>query len=124
MAECPVVGISTTVTLTNTILVSHTVGITVTDGNTVTLDGVLWYSNTTDYGGEGTITVSQSYTGNPAFAADGYHLTFFSEAIDKGVDAGVTTDIDGLQRPRGFAPDLGADEFNCLYLPAIFKNSN
>ena len=42
---------------------------------------------------------------------DGYHLTAASAAIDQGVDAGVTTDIDGQVRPMGLAPDLGADEF-------------
>jgi hypothetical protein len=70
-----------TVAMTNTILVSHTVGITVTAGNTATLNGVLWYSNTINYGGEGTITVTNAYTGDPAFGVDGYHLTIVSEAI-------------------------------------------
>jgi len=46
------------VALTNTILVSHTVGVAVTAGNTATFDSVLWYSNTINYGGEGTITVT------------------------------------------------------------------
>ena len=119
-----VTGSAATVAMTNTIVATHTVGITVTDGNTATLEGVLWYSNTADYGGEGTITVTKAYTGDPAFAADGYHLTLLSEAIDKGVDAGVTTDIDGFRRPCGRAPDLGADEINCLYLPAISKYRN
>jgi uncharacterized repeat protein (TIGR01451 family) len=34
-----------------------------------------------------------------------------SAAIDKGVDAGVTVDIDGETRPFGLGYDLGADEF-------------
>jgi hypothetical protein len=118
-----ITGTTSTVVLTNTILVSHTVGITVTADNTSILNGVLWYSNTINYGGEGYISVTNEYTGDPAFAADGYHLTLSSEAIDRGVDAGVTTDIDGYQRPCGLAPDLGADEINCLYLPVILKNS-
>jgi hypothetical protein len=112
-----------TVALTNTILVSHTVGITVTADNTATLNGVLWCGNATDTGGAGAVIVTNEYSGDPAFATDGYHLTFSSEAIDKGVDAGVTKDIDGYPRPCGFAPDLGADEINCLYLPMILKNS-
>ncbi len=72
----------------------------------------------------GTITVTNEYTGTPAFAADGYHLTSASAAIDKGVDAGVTTDIDGDLRDS--TPDLGADEFvyHNIYLPVILKNSN
>jgi parallel beta-helix repeat protein len=110
------------VALTNTILVSQTVGVTVTAGNTVTLDGVLWYSNTTNHGGSGTITAANEYTGDPAFAADGYHLTAASAAIDKGVDAGVDEDIDGDARPQSDGYDLGADEFVCrLFLPLVLK---
>jgi hypothetical protein len=55
--------------------------------------------------------VTHAYTGTPAFAPDGYHLTALSGAIDHGVDAGVTSDIDGEARPQGLAPDLGADEY-------------
>jgi parallel beta-helix repeat protein len=117
-----ITGTDRTVALTNTILVSHTVGITVTASNTAILNGVLWYSNTINYGGLGTITVTNEYTGNPAFAADGYHLTSVSAAIDKGVNAGVTTDID--DNPRDSSPDLGADEFAYpIYLPVILKSS-
>jgi parallel beta-helix repeat protein len=98
-----------TVTLTNTILVRQTGGITVTSGNTAILNGVLWYNNGTNTSGSGTITVTQAYAGNPAFAADGYHLTVGSMAIDRGIKAGITFDIDG--EPRDAAPDLGADEY-------------
>jgi hypothetical protein len=107
--------------MTNTILVSHTVGITVTAGNTVTLNGVLWYSKTINYGGEGTITVTNEYTGTPAFATDGYHLTSASAAIDKGVNAGVDDDIDGQSRPQGGGYDLGADELPIVYLPLVLR---
>jgi hypothetical protein len=78
-----------TVALTNTILVSQTVGITVAAG---TIN--LW--------------------GDPAFvnpSAGDYHLGQGSAAIDAGIDAGVTTDIDGDPRPLGLGFDLGADEF-------------
>ena len=110
------------VALTNTIVVSHRAGITVTANSTISLDGVLWYSNTINYGGEGTITVNNEYTGNPAFAADGYHLTSASAAIDKGVDAGVDDDIDGDCRDA--APDLGADEsVYHVYLPLVLRSS-
>jgi uncharacterized repeat protein (TIGR01451 family) len=98
------------VVLTNTVLVSHTVGITVTEGNTVTLTGILWYENETNTGGPGTLTVTHQITGSPAFAADGYHITSASAALDTGVDAGVSTDIDGEPRPLGGGYDLGADE--------------
>ena len=109
-------GESSAVTLTNTVLVSQTVGITATAGNTAILDGVLWYGNGANTGGAGAIAITHEITGDPAFAPDGYHLTARSAAIDQGVDAGVTTDIDGERRPQGPAPDLGADEFQ-LPLP-------
>jgi parallel beta-helix repeat protein len=129
-----ITGTASAVALTNTILVSHTVGITVSTDNTAILNGVLWYSNTINHDGEGTITVTHEYTGNPAFATDGYHLTAFSEAIDKDVeDAGVKDDIDGEPRPLdgdfdGLAiPDIGADEFykpGLIFLPLILKISD
>jgi hypothetical protein len=50
-------------------------------------------------------------TGDPKLDAT-YHLQMGSAAIDAGVDAGVTTDIDGDPRPVGPAPDIGADEFS------------
>ncbi len=104
------VEFDSTPVLTNTILVNQTVGITVTTGSTATLDGVLWYNNTmANTGGGGFINVTNATTGHPAFAADGYHLTVGSMAIDRGINAGVTTDIDG--EPRDAAPDLGADEY-------------
>jgi hypothetical protein len=99
--------------MTNTILVSQTVGITVTAGNTATLNGVFWYSNTANTGGAGAIAVTNDLTGTPAFAADGYHLTFISKAINAGMAAGVATDMDG--EPRDAAPDIGADEFRTCW---------
>jgi hypothetical protein len=116
---------SSSVALTNTIFADHSVGITVTAGNTATLNGVLWYSNTINYGGEGYISVTNEYTGDPAFAADGYHLTRASAAIDKAVDARVNDDIDSDPRPQGSGYDLGADEFVYrIYLPVILRNSD
>jgi hypothetical protein len=115
-------GSYSTVALTNTIVVSHTVGITVTGGNTVTVNGILWYGApvTVSQAATATVTVQNQRQGNPAFATDGYHLTGASAAIDKGVDAGVTTDVDG--QPRDAFPDLGADEYHKIYLPIILKS--
>jgi predicted outer membrane repeat protein len=118
-----------TVALTNTILMSQAMGITAAADSTATLNGVLWYSNTVNTGGAGTITLMNEYTDDPAFAADGYHLTANSAAIDKGVNAWVTIDIDGDPRPVDgnlddiALADLGADEFlPSIYLPLIFKD--
>lgn len=98
--------------LNNTVLVSHSVGITVTGGNTVTVDGVLWHNTpiTLLQAVGANVTVQNQYQGDPAFAADGYHLTSGSAAIDRGIDADVASDIDGDVRPMGHGYDLGADE--------------
>ncbi|MGD2146651.1 MAG: choice-of-anchor Q domain-containing protein [Anaerolineae bacterium] len=111
--------------MTNTIIFGHSVGILVTEGNTATLHGTLWYDNATDTGGDGTIlTGTVNVYGDPAFASDGYHLTAGSTAIDAGVDAGVTTDIDGHERPYGEGYDVGADEAGAarVFLPLVVRN--
>jgi hypothetical protein len=125
-----------TVVLTDTILVGQTVGITVAAGSTVTLEATLWgsgtWANGADWGGAGTIvTGTHNYWGDPAFVnpdAGDYHIGPGSAAIDSGVDAGVTVDIDGDSRPIGAGYDLGADEFSAasstehfIYLPVVLR---
>ncbi len=110
-----------TLSLTNTIVASHTWGITVTfpASATVSADHTLFWANT------GTaITGTNPVFGDPRFLPDGYHLGPGSAAIDAGVDAGVTTDIDGDPRPIGSGYDIGADEarFLYLYLPLVLRN--
>jgi len=109
-----------TVALINTILVNHMVGVTVTAGNTVTLEATLWgkdtWANVTDWDGAGTVvtgTPAHNTWGDPAFVAPNagdYHIGADSAALDAGVDAGVTTDVDGDPRPIGASHDVGADE--------------
>ena len=117
---------SSTASISNTILVSHTTGIEVAEWNVATLNGVLWYGNGTNISGTGTIAVSNAYTGTPAFDADGYHLLPSSMAIDHGVSAGVTADIDPQPRPYQI-PDLGTDEYwppgelKYFYLPGMLQ---
>jgi hypothetical protein len=112
-----------TVILTNTIVSSHTQGINAQDGSTATLESTLWHANGTDYGNN--VVHTHDYTGDPAFAADGYHLTPDSAAAGKGVDAGIPIDIDGDSRPDpiGTSPDLGADEVGLprIYLPLVVR---
>lgn len=100
---------------TNTILVGHAQGVYAPDYTTATLEATLW-GNGADWGGDGTIiTGTRNYWGDPTFVdPDGgdYHIEFTSAALDRGVDAGVVTDMDGYPRPIGTGFDLGADEWS------------
>lgn len=119
------------VTLVNNILVSHTVGITVVAGNTATLEATLWgdgvWANETAWGGGGYVfTGTINVWGDPGFVnPDGgnYHVGFESAAVDRGVDVGVMTDLDGDRRPIGAQPDIGADEaWRRVLLPLVLRN--
>ena len=104
-----------TAALTNTILSKNAVGVWAETGSTVTLNRTLWDANTTATTGSGTVVNTNPYSGSAAFdPADGYHLTLYSQALGKGQNAGISTDVDGGSRPQpiGSSPDLGADEFN------------
>ena len=122
-----------TVTMTNNIIVSHTVGIYVETSGTATIDSTLWgigaWANGTDWASDGIISTTNNLWGNPDFVdpnAGDYHIGSNSYAIDKGVDAGVTNDIDFHPRPYQ-APDIGADEYwppgalKFIYLPIIIR---
>jgi hypothetical protein len=115
----------TNVSLENTIFVSHSVGISVTGSSTVTVNGILWYNTpiTVSHSPSAVVTVQNQHTGDPNFAPDGYHLTAGSAAIDKGIDAGITSDIDGEPRPARAGYDLGADELwhEAIYLPLVIR---
>jgi hypothetical protein len=92
----------------NSIVASNTVGVAGGYGTSISLQQTLWDGNITD-----TVTLVDEVghlVGAAAFASDGYHLTEPSAAVDAGIDAGLTSDIDGDPRPRGHAPDVGADE--------------
>ena len=107
--------------LTNTLFFSHTLGID-NDGGAVTATMTLWDDVVTPT--LGTIHESGSFTGTAAFAADGYHLTETSDAVEAGLDAGVRRDVDGELRPMGVKPDIGADEYPMplIYLPLVLSN--
>ncbi len=107
------------VALTNTILVSHTVGVYAARGTTATLESTLWWANGVNWDGEGMVYPSGDHTGDPAFVdpdTGDYHIGLASAAIDQGVNAGVTSDMDGHPRPIGEGFDLGADECTGLDL--------
>ena len=105
-------GIGSRAYLTNTILSYQGAAIHVQSQNALTLSGVLWYSNTINYEGDGPVSVSQELYGDPDFISlisGDYSIGFESSAIDEGIVAGVPKDIDGDLRDD-LAPDLGAYE--------------
>ncbi len=120
------------VTLTNTIVASQTVGV-YAEGGDVVLTATLWgggdWDNGADWGGGGNIlTGTLNYWGDPLFvdpAGGDYHISAASPARDRGVDAGVKSDMDGEVRPHPDTgiPDLGADEYHLddlhIYLPLL-----
>ncbi len=89
------------------------------------MQATLWHDNGTDTAGTidtGTVNVYD----DPAFVDPGtwdYHVTSTSAAIDEGVNAGVTVDMDGESRPSGADYDIGADEYVAwqLYLPLVMR---
>jgi predicted outer membrane repeat protein len=111
-----------TFAITDTIVVSHAIAISQTTGS-VREDYNLFFANGLDLAGAIT-SGAHSFTGNPAFvnpAADNYHLSSTSAAIDAGTDAGVTYDYDGDPRPFGAGFDIGFDEAAStkLFLPLV-----
>jgi len=122
-----------TITLTNNIIADHTVGIYVHFDASASLESTLWgngvWANGLDWDGAGSIITTDNLWGNPDFVDpdDGdYHIGPGSDAIDQGVDAGVTNDIDFHLRPYQ-APDIGADEYwppgalKFIYLPLVLR---
>jgi hypothetical protein len=114
---------ASSVLLTNIIIADQVMGITAAVGSAITATGILWFDNQANMTGAGHIQVSHAYTGDPAFALDGYHIGSGSVAINRGVASGVGRDIDGEE--RGIAPDLGADEYPMgegVYLPLVVRD--
>jgi hypothetical protein len=117
-----------TATLTNTLIASAASAYV--GDQEETGDVVIQHSNTLTHD---VTSLHVTEAGTPSFQAvnplsgnprlDGtYHLQAGSAAIDAGVDAGVTDDIDGDARPVGALPDVGADEFiPHIYLPLVLK---
>ena len=110
--------ITSTLSITNAIVVNQAIGIDAIPGSTANVFDVLWYGNGQNT--NGVVTVTEAITAVPHFAADGFHLTVNSPALNQATPSNVTTDVDGELR---FAwPDLGADERQCyLYLPVVNK---
>jgi len=103
--------------LYNTIIANQTTGVYASGDvlNVVRLDGVLWWGNTDNTAGGGTFFIFNDIPpGDPAFvntAGYDYHIGTGSVAVDTGIDAGITDDVDGQTRPHYEGYDLGADEW-------------
>ena len=117
-----------TPTIVNNIVVSNTYGIYAHADASGTLDhNDVWGNTAQDYGSPGALEPGpHDIQADPRLvnpAGDDYHLRFGSPCIDVGVDAGVTTDLDGDPRPLGAGTDIGADERRMyVYLPLVLKN--
>ena len=116
-----------TATLTNTLLVSFTQAFVGSEG--LNGEAIIRHTNTL---ADGVITLHHAQDGSPTFEAinplsgdarldSTYHLRPGSDAIDAGVDAGVTIDIDGESRIDYAPPDIGADEYTTyrVFLPLV-----
>ncbi len=115
-----------TVQLTNTIIATFTTGISQSSG-TVSEDYTLFAGTTANTGGTVVTGTHSISNGNPAFTDptnNDYTLLESSDAIDNGVNAGITVDKDNKSRYTGNGYDLGAYESSILtYLPLIMKNN-
>lgn len=118
-----------TVHMTNTIVASHTVGVEASGvGTLIELEATLWWDTDTwvvaTTGGT-VFPKPPDVNETPGFVNAGcgdYHIGLGSAAINAGIEAGVSRDIDGEPRPVGSAPDLGADEYvQWVYLPLVLR---
>lgn len=103
---------TSTAKFVNTIFAEQPVAIQITAQNSGTLDGTLWHRVDTQISDPalmytGTVTLLD----DPRFEADGYHISKFSPAVNRGVDSRAESDIDEDVVPQDGVPDIGADEF-------------
>ncbi len=114
-----------TAALVNNLVVSHTVGITGALASHVMLTRTLLWGNGSDPISNTAFIIPPIETLFVAPAQQDYHLLLDAFAVDRGVLTGVTEDVDGDPRPRGKAPDIGADEtppgISHLYLPLVLR---
>lgn len=117
--------------LYNNLIADQNIGIFATKEDVTSLaivDGILWFNNSANMAGSGTIFVNHEYTGDPLFVdpvAGDFHIGPGSAAINKGIATEILTDWD--HEPRLNVPDLGADEYwapdtlERIYLPLALR---
>lgn len=108
--------VSGTVNITNSVITSHTYGISQT-GGIVTEDYNLYFGNVFTQSGT-IVSGDHSLDGNPNFvnpASNDYDLDYGSAAINKGINADISIDIDN--ELRDILPDIGAYEFTYSSTP-------
>jgi len=109
--------------LINTIVASHTVGSFL--GLNIAADTTLFFNSVTSCGGG--VLCANNIFGDPKFlnpAVGDYHIGPGSTAMGQGVDAGVTTDVDGDPRPICSGYDIGADQLMPSSPVASFTSSS
>ncbi|MCP4289896.1 MAG: PKD domain-containing protein, partial [Gammaproteobacteria bacterium] len=122
------------ITLTNNIFVGHPIaGVSVQGGgeNQATLRHTLWgtgaWANGEDWIGGDNIHLYDNVWGNPGFIApeaENYHIDYTSAALDAGMDANITADIDSEVRPMGAGFDIGADELGPAIVVSVQASRN
>ncbi|MCL4834835.1 MAG: right-handed parallel beta-helix repeat-containing protein, partial [Caldilineaceae bacterium] len=96
----------------NTIFAAQPIAIQITPQNSGILSGTLWHAvNTLTVGPVELVTGTVNLFDDPRFEADGYHISKFSPAVNRGVESRAEADIDGDVVPQNGVPDIGADEF-------------
>lgn len=115
------VDTGSTLSLVNSILAENGAGVAVNGSGVAWLNNTLWDRNTVRSSGAGTLHDTQPFSGAAGFGADGYHLTKYSTALEKGALTGLDHDLDGELRPApaGSLPDLGADEYTSQAVTAL-----
>ena len=110
--------------LVNNLFSTHSYGLCAA-GGTATLNRTLFYANSSgDICPGGSVVNTDPFSGYDPRLDATYHLRAGSAAIDWGIEAGVTEDIDGDARPIGAGYDIGADEYtepHRVFLPVALK---
>lgn len=95
----------------NNLFSGHSYAVYGQDASTVILTRTLFFGNSVADVGGTNVTSLSPISGKDPLLDTSYHLKAGSPAINAGVPAGVTGDIDDDIRPMGGGFDIGADEF-------------